>query len=424
MTFSFSTLFGGELLGKKGPRPTDEALSGKSYVALYFSAHWCPPCRGFTPDLGKFYEANAAAKNFELVFVSSDKDEKSFTEYYGEQAAWLALPFKERDVKNALSKQYKVKGIPTLVILDGATGEVVTTEARSKVSEDPEAKEFPWKPPTPAEVLATLPPLQAKAGGDVPCASLAGKPLLLYFSAHWCPPCRGFTPKLVAFFTKLRAAHPNVNVVFVSSDKDESSFADYFGEMGPEWLALPFAARDIKEKLSETFGVSGIPSLVLLDGDGDVVTTAARALVEEGTIEGFPTSWAPQPFADLSKTVDCCGSDVNEIPALLVLVEALDNMDQAKAVDALKTLATKANDARPKGADPDLLYFYAKSGDGPVGQVRQLCGATDTAQATLIKLDIPDQGGFYIKSGLDSVDAAAIADFLANPGDRQQLKRG
>ena len=53
--FDFSTLLGDELLSKNGPRPTASALKDVDVVALYFSAHWCPPCRGFTPKLAACY---------------------------------------------------------------------------------------------------------------------------------------------------------------------------------------------------------------------------------------------------------------------------------------------------------------------------------------------------------------------------------
>ncbi len=33
-----------------------EALAGKELVLFYFSAHWCPPCKHFTPILKDFYE--------------------------------------------------------------------------------------------------------------------------------------------------------------------------------------------------------------------------------------------------------------------------------------------------------------------------------------------------------------------------------
>jgi len=47
---------------------------------IYFSAHWCPPCRSFTPQLADAYEKCMGDKNFEIIFLSSDRDENAFTE--------------------------------------------------------------------------------------------------------------------------------------------------------------------------------------------------------------------------------------------------------------------------------------------------------------------------------------------------------
>ena len=52
------------------------AAGSGAVVGLYFSAHWCPPCRGFTPLLATCYAAlKSAGKPFEIVFLSSDKDQ-------------------------------------------------------------------------------------------------------------------------------------------------------------------------------------------------------------------------------------------------------------------------------------------------------------------------------------------------------------
>jgi nucleoredoxin len=124
-----------------------EALAGK-YIALAFSAHWCPPCRAFTvPVLKPVYErARAAGKPWEVIFVSSDRDKASFDAYFGEQP-WLAVPYdaEGRARKEALSQYFEVEGIPTLIMLDPEL-RVVNKALRGAVSKDPEASEFPWAP--------------------------------------------------------------------------------------------------------------------------------------------------------------------------------------------------------------------------------------------------------------------------------------
>ncbi len=40
-------------------KPASEVVGGKDIIAFYFSAHWCPPCRAFTPILKDFYEVNS-----------------------------------------------------------------------------------------------------------------------------------------------------------------------------------------------------------------------------------------------------------------------------------------------------------------------------------------------------------------------------
>ncbi|MFZ4776345.1 MAG: thioredoxin-like domain-containing protein, partial [Terrimicrobiaceae bacterium] len=79
--------------GKKvGPFKSD-SLASKKFIAVYYSASWCGPCRNFTPDLVKWYKRNASKSDlFELVFVSADRSEAQMQEYMVEdKMPWPAL---------------------------------------------------------------------------------------------------------------------------------------------------------------------------------------------------------------------------------------------------------------------------------------------------------------------------------------------
>lgn len=64
-------------------------------IGFYFSAQWCPSHRAFTPKLVELYKQmqESCDDTFRLVFISCDRDEKSFDEYRLTMP-WPAIPFK------------------------------------------------------------------------------------------------------------------------------------------------------------------------------------------------------------------------------------------------------------------------------------------------------------------------------------------
>lgn len=122
--------------------PTPEAVKGK-IVGLYFSAHWCPPCRAFTPSLVDFRNDNS--EHFEIIFVSHDHSEKEKKEYIREaRMKWYSVDGVRSKDGQALAAKYSVSGIPKLVILapDGST---ITEQGRADVSQDPKGALAKWQ---------------------------------------------------------------------------------------------------------------------------------------------------------------------------------------------------------------------------------------------------------------------------------------
>ncbi|XP_050267750.1 probable nucleoredoxin 2 isoform X1 [Quercus robur] len=126
------------LLGHPSPKQVPVAsLVGKT-VGLYFSAQWCVPCVKFIPRLISIYQKikqmlveNGDQEDFEIVFVSNDRDQQSFDTYFNTMP-WLALPFGDPTVKE-LAKHFDVHGIPCLIII-GPDGKTVTKQGRNLIN--------------------------------------------------------------------------------------------------------------------------------------------------------------------------------------------------------------------------------------------------------------------------------------------------
>ncbi|TYI97112.1 hypothetical protein E1A91_D01G121100v1 [Gossypium mustelinum] len=285
-------------------------LEGKA-IGLYFSANWYPPCRNFNEVLiGVYEQLKSNGSNFEIVFVSSDEDLSAFNSYR-ESMPWLSIPFSDLETKKALNRKFEVEGIPYLIILqpDGSTlHDGVELIYRYGIEAFPfteEKLEELRREERIKHESQTLTNLLTNPGRDylldqtmarkVPVDSLIGKTVGLYFSAQWCIPCAKFTPKLISIYHKIKRSlegkggGEDFEIVFVSNDRDQSSFDSYYGTM--PWLALP-SGDPIIRTLAKYFDVQGIPCLIIIDPDGKTVTKQGRNLINLYQENAYPFTCA------------------------------------------------------------------------------------------------------------------------------------
>ncbi|KAJ6431307.1 hypothetical protein OIU84_018739 [Salix udensis] len=297
------------LIRSNGDQVKVSNLVGK-IVGFYFSGSWCGPCRNFTPLLLEVYEQLSSKGDFEVVFISSDRDDESFNKYFSKMP-WLALPFSDAETRKRLKEVFKVRGIPNLVIFD-TNGKVSCDAGVSTVMEHgvdgypfnldrlnflKEQEENAKKNQTIISILVSSSRdyVISNDGKKIPLLDLEGKMVGLYFSIHAHRMCREFTPKLVELYKRLKEKGENFEVVLISLDQEETHFKESFETM--PWLALPFKDKSCK-KLARYFELRNIPNLVIIGQDGKTLNPNVAELIEDHGIEAYP--FTPEKLDELA----------------------------------------------------------------------------------------------------------------------------
>jgi len=164
---------------------------------------------------------------------------------------------------------------PLVISLAACGGEATTTATETPVatSSSDSAAEAAEEPPgdTGGDSAAAVPELldftSTTVGGEAfDGASLAGRPVVLWFWAPWCPTCRGQVPQV----QDLAGTYGDeVAVVGVGSLDSAEAIAEFAGDAGGITHL-----EDVDGVLWQRFGVTEQSSFVVLDADGEVAFEA------------------------------------------------------------------------------------------------------------------------------------------------------
>lgn len=276
-------------------------------VIVAFWASWCGFCVEETPFLQRLYE-KYHEQGLEIVGVSADNTAQDLRQFiHQNKIPWPQIYFDEegrRGRDNPVLQHHLIRGLPQLYVVDRA-GKVAAQLLRRHDVEasvaaalgvaatpvaqaDAEVQEFakrlvrPSKSPEPAERTVEIGQTLAITGTtldgqEFDVKTWRGKPVLVAFWASWCPHCKKEIPNLQAAYERHHA--DGLEIIGISADRTLDDVQKYLADNPQPWPTLyrdEDGYRGFDHPMIWKCGLTGVPAVYLLDGDGKVVSVTAR----------------------------------------------------------------------------------------------------------------------------------------------------
>ncbi len=277
------------------------------YYIYLLSAGWCGPCNHEMPNVVKAYEEMKESGLVELILVDFDEKPEQARAYMAKHGATFPAIMQQQGA--ALPGIQPPAGIPTAIIVDEMGNQVaighgsISTQWKKHITDYETKAGLPLSITDDAAPVAQADEADAKdedakddskakkKASNAVARSLSkvkwakGKPnkkaeYYIYLqSASWCGPCRAEMPTIASEYKEMKK-DGRVELVLISFDRTENAAKQF---LSANKAAFPMTLRNAKgvDKLEGFTMAQGIPTAIIVDASGKVITQGHGSIVKE-----------------------------------------------------------------------------------------------------------------------------------------------
>lgn len=107
-------------------------LKNKKIIVYFFTASWVPTEHLLERLCAVYQENQKRNTGIEIIYVSADNEERSYSLEFSTHGPWLAIPFKN-DASVELRWKYDVTSLPQLIVVKKEDGQIITRKGKEEL---------------------------------------------------------------------------------------------------------------------------------------------------------------------------------------------------------------------------------------------------------------------------------------------------